>query len=347
LIRLVFAITLSGLLHIQALAPPAWTQVLPQQPGRVYAVGVAPLTANQAQSLNQAAQNARVEVVTQLRASVKSETSLSSYTSVQRQLGGATTANSQHQTSEASRITSQASDLPGLTVAETWLDITNHTVYALAYLDLQKAAMDLQARLDDIRKDNEGQVDQAVNTVDRARAIQRLKKGREELVRLEILMDPLVSAPTGSFLRSDIRTTLKEFERRVIDLRASLSLGLKGRGADLPEDLATVVQNAALKQGLGWSDGKGEFIIQVRLAGGAPTQAGQPWWRLTPSPVFTEARANLQVTIFDRLGHRYEAMPLEAYGVGTNDTTAGQGILQDCQKKFEALFDRWLNDLAL
>jgi hypothetical protein len=343
--RFLSLLFLPALLMAQTSAPPTWTQVLPSQPGRVYAVGVAPLAGNQAQAVKQAAQNARVELVTQLRASVQSESIVKSSAAMQQNLGHAATAQSRLQVTQDSRITGQAADLPGLTVAETWVDVPNRAVYALAYLDLFKAVMDLQARLGDVKQDNEGPADLADPPAQRARAIQRLKRGRAELARLEVLLEPLASAPSAPMLRTDLHETRQAFEHKLTALRGSMTLGLKGGGQDLPEDLAAVVRHAALHQGLGWNEGAGDFAVQVRLVG-PQAKPGQPWWQISPSPDFIEARASLQVTLTDRAGRLYEAVPMEPYGVGTSEAAAGQGILADCQKKIEGLFDHWLSDLA-
>jgi hypothetical protein len=343
---LLVGLQLSCVLLAQGSVRPAWIDVLPSQPGRVYAVGVATLTGNQAQSLQQAGQHARVELVVQLRASVKGTTTVQSSSSVQRQLGGPTTARSQQQLSEDSRISAQATDLPGLTVAETWVDAPGHTVYALAFMDVGRAILELQARLDDIRKDLEASADGADESA--ARTIQRLKKGRAELAKLEILADPLIAGGGSPMVRSDIRDARQALEQRLAQVRRSMTLGLRDGGSGIPVDLATVVRNAALKQGLGWTEGKGQFTIGVRLLDGAgKANAGRDWWDLTPSPDFTVAKAALELTITGRDGVPYQAVPIEATGLGTSGLEAGRGLVTDCQKKLEKLFDKWLDDLAL
>ena len=106
----------------------------------------------------------------------------------------------------------------------------------------------------------------------------------------------------------------------------------------------------ALKQGLGWMEGKSDFTITLRLmdrAGAENASKGRDWWDITPGPDFTEARAALELTLMGRDGHAYQALPIEATGVGTSELAAGQGLLVDCQKKLEKLFDKWLNDWAL
>ena len=347
---LVLALALPCLVQAQTTVRPPWIDVLPSQLGRVYAVGTAPLTGNQAQSLQQASQKARVELVMGLHADVKGSSTTQSSNSVSRQLGGPTTARSQQQLVQDSKITTQASDLPGLTVAETWIDTANHTVYALAYMDVTRALMELQARLDDVKKDIDRQADLADEPVARARAIQRLKKSREELNKLDVLVDPLISGGGSPLVRTDLHETRQALEQRLVELRRAMTLCIRDGASGVPGDLATVVRNAALKQGLGWMEGKSDFTITLHLmdhAGAENAGKGRDWWDITPGPDFTEARAALELTLMGRDGHAYQAAPIEASGVGTSELAAGQGLLVDCQKKLEKLFDKWLNDLAL
>jgi len=344
------ALSVPCILLAQGQVRPPWIEVLPSQLGRVYAVGAAPLTGNQAQSIQAASQKARVEVVMQLHASVKGSSVSQSSASVNRQLGGPTTAKSQQQLAEESKITTQATDLPGLTVAETWVDTANRTVWALAYMDVTRALMELQARLDDVKKDIDAQADLADDPVARARAIVRLRKSREELNRLDVLVDPLIAGGGSPLVRTDLHDTRHALEQRMVDLRRAMTLCLRDGASGIPGDLATVVRNAVLKQGLGWMEGRSDFTITLRLldhAGAENASKGRDWWDITPGPDFTEAKAALELTLMGRDGHAYQTLPIEATGVGTSELAAGQGLLMDCQKKLEKLFDKWLNDLAL
>lgn len=349
------ALSLPCVLLAQDAPAPPWTRSLPRQPGRMYAVGIAPLAGSQAQALKQAIQNARVELVIQLRASVQADATMKSTFTSHAESGGPSSATSKRQVVQDSRVSSQANDLPGLTVTETWVDFPNRAVYALAFLDLMKAVNDLQARLEDVRRDNGQPVALDAPLVDRARAIRRLKKGRDELARLEVLMDPLVASPTGPMLRSDLHEARKSFEKDLTDLRASMALSLRGDGTALPNDLATAIRTAALKQGLGWNEALSgaprsgsdlnELTVLVRMASPAPATGG--WWEIVPAAPFTEAKAALEVTMLSRNGGRYAGSVLVLDGVGNGAAAAGQGILIDCQRKFETLFDKWLSDLAL
>ena len=55
---------------------PAWISVLPDAPGRLYAVGTADLGASETEARTRASDRARIEVVSRLRATVKGETAV-------------------------------------------------------------------------------------------------------------------------------------------------------------------------------------------------------------------------------------------------------------------------------
>ena len=321
---------------------PTWIEVLPDRPGRLYAMGLAPLTGAEGEAIKQASQNARVEVVSRLRSSVKSESLLSDSASSRRQLGGPTTAEARQSLEQSSKISTQVMDLPGLSIAETWVDAKGRTVYALAYLDVTSSQMDMQLRLDDIRK-LMGEGEDGSTPKERARSIQSLKKGRTELLKLERWADLLAAGGGLAMVRSDIRNTQSGLERRLDQLKRSLMLG-HGKESGLTADIATLLQNAAQAQGLGWGGTRLDFTAQIRLLTGGQ---GDLWWEVDASPDFTTARGALQLTLVDRAGLRYEAAPIEAVGIGTSRISAHQALLKDCQKKLEAALDEWLNDLAL
>ena len=67
---------------------PVWISVLPVQPGRVYGLGVAALTTDAA-ALREAADNARADVISRLRASVQADTRVSTVLQETRASGGA------------------------------------------------------------------------------------------------------------------------------------------------------------------------------------------------------------------------------------------------------------------
>lgn len=318
---------------------PSWIEALPERTGRLYALGVASLTTNEAEAIRQASQNAKVEVVSRLRSSVKSETTLQASNSVQRELGGPTSASSRQAVAQNIRINAQAMDLPGLVVAETWVDAPKHVVYALGYLDVASSLMDIQGRLEGIRKASA--VGPALGTQELARSIQRLKKNRAELDSLEPWVDLLAVGSGSTFIRSDLQTAQRLVQGCMDEQKAQLTLHLDVQKG-LPGDLATLVKNAALSQGLGWSETRGEVRIRV-----SHQVHGDSWWSVEDRTDFITVKGIVHLTFITHDGLPYVSAPIEATGLGTSDLAAHQALLKDCQKKLGEAFDRWLNDLAI
>lgn len=329
-------------LHAQGSSRPTWIEVIPDRLGRLYAMGLAPLGGNEGEAIRQASQNARVEVVTRLRASVKGDSQIRDASSSQRKLGGPTTAEARQSVEQNSRVSTQVMDLPGLSIAETWVDPKGRTVYALAYLDVTSSQMDMQLQLDDVRK-LIGDGPEPSNPKDRARAIQGLKRGREELKKLERWADLLSAGGGLAMVRSDIRNTQMGVQAQMDTLKRSLVIGL-ARDAALPSDLATILQNAAQASGLGWGGTRPDFSVKLRNLGDRQAPA---WWDIDAGPDFTTAKGALQLSLVDLQGQIYESSPIEASGIGTSKISANQALLKDCQKKMEAAFDQWLSDFAL
>lgn len=336
----------SAALSAQGIIRPTWIDVLPQQSGKVYALGAAALGVNQALALKQASQNARLELATRLRASVKGETSLKSQMSVQRELGGATSASSRQQVAQDSTITTQISELTGLGIAETWTDASNNTIYALACLDVSAAMGALVGRADALKSSLMNVAAGITDPREAARAALRLRKGRDEAVRLEGLSAPIIEAGGDPDFRTQIQNLQAEVERRADGLRSSLTIGVESASTLQPELLATL-RSSAQQQGFGWVDGRGLLLIRVHVTS-VPTQPSTPrqWWSLEGDDFIT-AKGSIQLSLVDRSGNPRGTANIETTGVGTTPIGAVQGLMKDVRKKFDAALDRWLADLAL
>ena len=328
----------------QGLIRPSWIEVLPQQQGRIYAVGLAPFAPNQAQAVKQASQNARVEVVTRLRASVKGETNIKSSASFQRQLGGGTTGKSQQQIAQDSQITTQALELPGLGIEETWVDQSSRTAYALAFLDVAAAERELQSRLSSVRKDAALNVTPSDDLRERIRAIQRMRKGQEELKRIDALATTLIAGGLDESLPSDVHGLNTQIERKLDVLRPSIAVGLRGeRLSGEDPTVPTLLRNAIASQGLSWVDAGGDYTIHVKLP---EASRAQRWWNYQESPDFVVAVGIMDITLLDRGGRRCQAAVIEARGVGSTAFLADRALQKDCQTKLETTLGRWLEALA-
>jgi hypothetical protein len=334
---------LAAQIPVQGIVRPTWIDVLPQQVGKVYAVGAAPLGENAAQALKQASQNARLELAIRVRATVKGETNLKSQMSMQRELGGATTASSKQQLSQDSRVATQISELTGLGIAESWTDHNGKTVYALACLDLNAAMGHLKGRLDAVRTGLPGDEGSLMDPREAAKAALRIRKGREEVARVEALASPLIEAGGDADFRTQIQSMQLDLDRRADLLRHSLTIGVDNAASLQPELVATL-RAAAQQQGFGWVDGKGLLSIRVEL----PRQAkARQWWSTEEEADFVTAKGAMQLSLVDRTGNPRGTANLEVSGVGTAPVAATQGLMKDLRRKFDSTLDRWLADLAL
>jgi len=342
----------------QGMVKPIWVTVLPQQPGRVYAMGVATLAgASEADAITQASQNARAEVLSRLRASVKSETQVTTKATVTRTVGGPTTGTAEQQVGQSTRIQTQATELPGLAVEETWVDKKGGSAYALGYLDVPTAEREIRTRFDAEKNDLAQEAGGQTGPRERMRLLARLKKAQDELVKLDD-MAALIAAGGGSEqLRGQIRSEKLAVDRRADQLRGSLTLSLEGaQGATA---IANILRNAALKAGLGWAEKGGEFQMVMNYQGDAKTakvdvthrQWNGWWWggwvqhTVSKDTGIIVARGVLTITLKDRAGTEYESMEVEAKGLGVTEFQAEQRLKDDFKDKIEKTYSKWLESL--
>jgi hypothetical protein len=327
---------------------PMWISVLPTQPGRVYGLGVAPVADSDALAVRQASDNGRADVLSRLRANVKSDTQITTSYQQTQASGGVATGTRTQNAQIATDVQAQAADLPGLVVEETYLDRAARTSYALAYLDLTIAERELGARLDAITADLAAPRGE---TGTRAKLVegQALKRNHASLVQLDDL-SALVSGGGGNpALRAEVLRTRQDTERRMVALRSALTFGLApSPGAELDADVKAVVRTAVLKEGMGWSDQTPLFSITVRARTGknGVTIGKRAWWEHQRAADFIVAQGSLDLTLVDREGQQYETMTLVAKGVGVNEFQADQLLLADYKAKLGKAVAAWLDNLA-
>ena len=333
-------------LGAQGTLAPIWVNVLPQEPGKVYAVGAASLGDNAAAALKQASQNARLEVATRLKSSVKGETSLNSQMTVHQTLGQAPSASSRQQVSQDSRTTTLLTELTGLEIAETWADAPGKTLYALACLDVGAAMETLRNRAQAMEPGLKGVGGNIKGPREAARAVFRLRAARVEAAQLEPLSKPLVDFTGDAAFYPLLRTLQADIERRVAWLRGFLTLGVDAPAA-FPADLLAVFRLSAQEKGFGWAEASPELRLRVELAtpGGKPGLP-RPWWTVDRSDFIT-AKAALHLSLADVDGKPLGSADLEAAGLGTAPVSASQALMKDLRKKVDGVLDQWLSDLAL
>jgi hypothetical protein len=327
---------------------PIWVTALPQQEGRIYALGMAPLSAPEAQSMRQASDQARAEVISRLRATVKSDVQVSSrYQETRSGSQGAAASRTQNVRTDT-RVQTRAVELPGLVVEETYLDRATRTAYALAYLDIPTAERELRTRYkaqqEDLAADQGGTGARA-----RLRRIQSLKTAQEELAKLDDLAGLISAGGADATLRSDVRKSRLQVTRQLDDLRASLIVTVKSdQSLGLEADIKNILRNAVLSQGLGWSDKAAEltFVMRMKTGQGRVDIHRKAWWEYQNNADFIVARGALELTLVDRTGQEYESTTLEAKGVGTSEFQAEQNLLKDFKAKLGRAVETWLADLV-
>ena len=333
----------------QASIKPRWIEVLPERAGRIYAMGLSAFAPGEAQAVQQAQANARVEVLTRLRANVKGETSVQSSMSYTQQLGGTSTGSSSKNISQDTQIQTQATALPGLVVEETWSDTEDRTAYALAYLDVPIAERELRTRFESSRKDLAAEATTPVDPRERLRKLQRMKTLQTELW-IQDDMAGLIAAGGGDpVLRSDIRDLKLAMDRRMDALRGSIKFCVTAdKEFGVGADIKALARNAVLKEGLGWSDLNGEFIIQIRYSANRTNWdiSKKQWWEYQPSADFTIARGVIDLTLTDQVGSEYESTTIAAKGVGVDEFTAQRALMKDYKNKLEAALGLWLENLV-
>jgi len=335
-----------------------WVTAAPEQPGRVYATGMAPVDGSEAQALTSATQNARGEVLSRLRASVKAKTLVRSQTTESRELGGKTTGSRELSVGQESTIQASATELPGLTVEETWVDVRGGTAYALAYLDVPIAEREIRARFTAQKNDLFQEGESPADPRERLRMLSRLKVAQVEFAKLDDMAGLLGPAGGDPALRNQIRAGKLAVDRQMDQLRGSLTLSMEG--ASGASQIANILRNAALKAGLGWANQGGEFQLVMNYRSDAKTakidvqhQHWNGWWgggwvshTVNHDTGIIVARGVLTITLRDRAGTEYESVDIEAKGLGVTDFQAENKLKEDFKGKIEKTFSQWLENLV-
>jgi len=312
-------------------------------------MGLAPAAPAEAQAVRQASQNARVEVISRLRASVKGSTRVSTQAVVERQAGGHATGRSRQSMSQDSTVQAQAVELPGLVVEETWVDRNGGTAYALAYLDVPTAEQELRNRFEAMKQDLAVEAGTTGGPRERLKRLQALRGAQSEMDKLDDMAGLLSAGGGDPALRRQVRDLKLSVDRLLDRLRNSLTMCVGGeKNLGLGGDVASLVRNAVLKQGLGWAEGNAEFTLNMRFQGDRQGWdiRKRRWWDYSRNADFIVARGVLEITLVDRAGTQYESTTLEAKGVGVSEFQADQRLLKDYKAKLESTLSQWLAELV-
>lgn len=277
---------------------PVWIEQLPQEPGRVYALGTADLglTLSEGRALAQASDRARLEVIARLRVSVKGQTSTSSRTT-QVGSGGSTYGYGDRTTRDTVQVGAQAEDLPGLTVVQTFVDTACRTAYALAVLDLGQAQASLQGRLATLES-NERSLEKERSR----RARWRLRKLQGDLARLGELSSLLSLEP----LQGRTHVARELVDKRLAALEAADLPPLELRkcamalhpNVALPIALEEFLSSQITETGLKCREAGADFRLELTFSGGSkgpafiyaePQFVGTILYRLEATAQITDA----------------------------------------------------------
>jgi hypothetical protein len=344
---------LPALLLVAAPAKPSWIANLPEQPKMVFGLGVAPASNTRALALRQASDSARSEVLSRLRANIKSDTQIGTDFTETKSAAGKKTAASASRTTNAKtdvRVHAEATDLPGLSVQATFLDEDgpSPTLYALAVLDVDVADQEVRARYDTIaaslampRGDLQGR--------EIFHRIQLVKKAVDGLAKLDDLSGLLRAGGGDPSLRESILKSQMDAERERTALRSMVTFGFApSSDLDLSKDVEGAVRTVILKEGLGWNDQEPMYAIAMRVQTGrnGVLTSRKAWWEHKPQADFILAQGTISLTLVDKTGQAFESTLVVAKGVGITEFQADTLLLQDYKRKLTTAVSQWLADLG-
>jgi len=339
-------------LTLMTSAKPGWVTTVPEYPGRIYGVGVAPANNTRALALQQATDNAKAKVLERLRANVQSTTTLTTNYQEQKAIQGGVKSESASRTTDrqsTTQIQARATDLPGLTVETTYLEEegANATMYALAYLDMAVANREVRARYEVVAASLGTEA--GTDLRGRIRRTRVVKVALNDLAQLEDLFGLIRAGGADPALGEAITKLRLRAEGEREALRHGLTFGMPP-SPDIPVDpeVKASVRNAFLQEGLGWSDQHPDLAITLRSRSASNgVQVGGPrWWGYIRNADFIVARGTLSLTLVDANGQEYESTMVEAKGVGTSEFQADTLLLRDYKAKLTKTVGAWLMDLG-
>ncbi len=252
---------------------PRWIEAVPRSPGRLYAIGMAELGLSEGQAKARAGDRAKLEVVAQLRSTVKGQTVITQQAE-ETQTGDRATRTGQSRSSfaETVAITAEAEQLPGLAVEQTYVDVAGRTAYALAVLDLEPCARGLQERLKalaELRRRGEREASR--------RALWRLRRALDDLDRLQNQVGLLAPAGLDPAIGEAATTERERIEVRLQKLEAmklpplevgQLTFAFRPN-LTLPAHLEAWIEARLQESGLRLRSAGADLILELAFQGGS------------------------------------------------------------------------------
>ena len=329
---------------------PLWTRVLPEAPGRIYAVGTAAVAPSAAKAMEQAAQNARLEVIARLKVAIQGETLITESSAQQQRSRAAAVGTSQKVVRQNSTMTVKATGLPGLVVAERFLDESAGSAYALAYLDTASACQSLEDQLGALEKDwadlQAAPVGPGLRSaISRLQRISTLEARAGELESEAAL---LVAAQLPVVLRARAQALRLDLKRAAMRSQQGLTMGARVKGGDLDADVLALLRNAALQQGFTWvANGPAiTLLIELRSANQGLNLSRKTWYDVDASiPDLVGTRALIRISLADADGTAQDGFDLELKGVGTDLFSSERALRKDLARVLPVRFAEFLRGL--
>lgn len=328
------------------IAPP-WVKALPESPGRIYAIGTSAIAPSEAKALEQAAQNARFEVIARLRVGVTGTTTVSTTLSQQQASGREAVGNRQQYVRQEGATSVKAVELPGLIIEERFIDRQTGVAYALAYLDVSSAERTLVSSLNILASEWKGLqtepppagVRPSISRIQRVKTL----KGRAEALGLQGGL--LIPAGVSTSHQGDAKSLEADMGKVIADLQAGLSMGAQIRGGELGEDFLSILRNVAIKDGFIWTQQNPVMLlsVEIRSANQGLNIRRKSWWDVDASqPDIVGVRANIRVSLLDQNGDAQDGFDVSAKGVGVDEFAASQALIREVRRVLPVKFHEFL-----
>jgi hypothetical protein len=252
----------------------------------VYGVGSAEVFADPASALNRAQDQARSELIKQLKVTVSGQTELRRS---QTMRNGNSQVTSSIMEIVRSRVTE--TELANIGIAETHVDRQGGTAFALAQLDRVKAARDLKTKLDEVDERIREIANEASGGGDRLEQLKVLMPALPLLSERENIFSKLrlvAEGSPGQRMPADFR----DLQDRIADLLDSLVVVLEPRGQS-SRKMDSTLRRALSEQGVKVREsGEGDLILRYEAGLRTVSQDGRSF-------VFADGN----VTVLDAAGN--------------------------------------------
>ncbi|MGM0419188.1 MAG: LPP20 family lipoprotein [Thermodesulfobacteriota bacterium] len=226
---------------------PSWVYSPPSSQGYVYGVGMASIYASSGEALTRAKENARLELVKQLRVKVSGETEAS----VKREISGGKSEITRSVFNYA-KSSVEETELPGIKIIETAVAKKDKQAYALAELNMSMAELDMTDQLESYDRQIQRIIespkpDSKIRNIQRLLPVLNLIEKRRKLVSDIRLVSNMSDAEYETKQHTEVR-------RKIADLLDSLVIVLKPDSSG--EKISSGIRKALSDQG-----------IRVRMSG--------------------------------------------------------------------------------